>query len=99
MTISYNDYRYIMGLKKKPTFIQKLLKYELLVTDGYAEIKVSMPIWLYLLVFIPVHIIVALSCVWDGGLKSFEFVSIDITTWTFQSDSLAYEKAKEVYKN
>ena len=99
MTISYNDYRYIMNLKKKPIFIQKLLKYELLVVDGYARVKVSTPMCLYLLAFIPVHLVIALLCVWDGGLKSFEFESREVANWTFQNDSLAYERAKEIYKN
>ena len=99
MKITYNDYRYIMNFKKKPIFIQKLLKYDLLVMDGYAKVKVSMPMWLYLLAFIPVHVFIALACVWDGGLKSFEVESREIANWTFQHDSLAYERAKEIYNN
>ena len=99
MKITYNNYRYIMNMKKKPIFIQKLLRYDLLVMDGYAKIKVSMPMWLYLLAFIPVHAFIALACVWDGGLKSFEVESREIANWTFHNGDAPYERAKEIYNN
>ena len=99
MKITYNNYRYILNMKKKPIFIQKLLRYDLLVMDGYAKVKVFMPMWLYLLAFIPVHAAIALMCVWDGGLKSFEVEGREIANWTFHHGDLSYERAKEIYKN
>lgn len=98
MKISYNDYRYIMNLKKKPIFIQTLLRYDLIMTDGTATIKCTIPVWLYSLMFIPAHLILLGACLWDGGLKEFEFESRTCPSWYFHKGDAPYERAKEIYE-
>ena len=99
MKITYNDYRYILDLKKKPIFIQRLLRYDLLVMGGTASVKASIPLWLYILLFIPAHLITLLMCLWDGGLKEFEFAPHTYSTWRFHKGDVPYERAKEIYNN
>ena len=62
------------------------------------EIKIG---WIgYLLIFIPAHIYKFFWCLWDGGLKEFEFEGRNIThSYLYKSDSSYcdyYKKAKEI---
>ena len=98
MKISYKDYRYILDMKKKTPFIQKLLRYDLFVDSGRAWVKCSIPIWLYILSFFPVHIINLFICLWDGGLKEFEFASRTCANWFFYKDDVPYDRAKEIWE-
>lgn len=98
MRITYNNYRYILNLKKKPIFIQKLLRYDLLVMDGTASVKCSIPLWLYVVLFIPAHLITVVMLLWDGGLKEFELAPRTCSTWHFHKGDTPYERAKEIYK-
>ena len=97
MKITYKQFREIMDYKKSHP-IQALLSYRLLVADGHATISPYIPVWLYLLAFIPLHLFVAITLMWDGGLKEFEFVRRRVSTWHFYKGDVPYEKAKKIYE-
>ena len=98
MKISYKEYKEIMALKKE-YFIQKLMEYELVFAgNGFCTIKTYIPMWLYIIAFIPMHIVLAVFCMWDGGLKEFELQSRYITRWSFMSDDEPYKRAKKIYE-
>ena len=60
------------------------------------ECKISWPV--YLVIFIPVHILQLLYCLWDGGLKEFEIESRSLGYKVFHSYDSAYTQAKEIWE-
>jgi hypothetical protein len=71
------------------------------IEDGYRRVcKISWPV--YLVILIPAHILQALYCMWDGGLKEFEVagrhLGYDDIHETWGSNEGAYPKAKEIWE-
>lgn len=97
MKITYKQFREIMNYKKFHP-IQFLLKYQLIIDAGTARITPIIPMWLYLLSFIPVHLMQVVLLLWDGGLKEFEFARRKMPSWIFHSFSKPYETAKEIWE-
>lgn len=72
--IKYEDAAYICRYTKEHFkekyfcnwYIQK-------TSDTWGKMDLYVKWWFYILTFIPVHILQALWCVWDGGLKEFGF--------------------------
>jgi hypothetical protein len=69
------------------------------VKGGFCR-KVCVKWWFYILIFIPLHLLNAVICVWDGGLKEFEIQKRHVqhdyidNKWT---DS--YEKCCAIFDN
>ena len=51
---------------------------------------------IYLLLFIPIHLLQALCCIWDGGLKEFEICSRKISIHTLSWGSKSWTRACEI---
>ena len=61
------------------------------------------PLWFYLLIFIPAHLVQALYCMWDGGLKEFEIMMRHLghdylSKFQYDADNNPYNKAKEIWE-
>lgn len=97
MKITYKQFREIMNYKKSHP-IQALLSYQLIVDVGVARITPYIPLWLYIVSFIPVHLFQAVLLLWDGGLKEFELQPRNLPSWIFQMGSMPYETAKDIWK-
>lgn len=70
--ISLKDWEYIGKYNPAAKWVRPFCSYTLTETDkGFRrDCKLS---WLvYLLLFLPVHLLQAFACMWDGGLKEFE---------------------------
>ena len=67
--------------------------------DYRRDCKISWP--MYLLLFLPVHLLQLLVCLWDGGLKEFEIagrhLGHDYIT-AHGDNSGRYQMAKEVWE-
>lgn len=56
--------------------------------------------WLvYLVLFIPVHILQFLWCLWDGGLKEFEFAERYLGGDWLQTGSYSYNVAEKIWND
>lgn len=72
--IKYKDAAYICRYKKEHPkekyfcnwYIQK-------TSDSSGKMELYVKWWFYILTFIPVHILQAFWCMWDGGLREFSF--------------------------
>ena len=56
---------------------------------------------MYLLMFIPIHLLQALCCMWDGGLREFEIESRHLgydDLYPVGLNNKAYPKAKEIWE-
>ena len=56
------------------------------------------PLWFYLIIFIPAHLLQALCCMWDGGLREFEWQGRFLGYDTLMRESESWKKAKEIYE-
>lgn len=64
---------------------------------GYRrKVVISLP--LYLLFFIPFHLINLFIVLWDGGLKEFEIQPRDINSDYIYPGGSAWKKADEIFK-
>ena len=72
--ISYDEAAFIRRYKKKHRF-------EMYFCNWYIEkknpncgyMKLYMKKWVYMLLFIPIHVLTFLYCLWDGGIKEMSF--------------------------
>ena len=103
----------VMKMKKKITFAEwneigiynhavKWLRpfcvYHLIKEGDRYKREQRIPLWFYLIIFIPAHLLQVLTCMWDGGLKEFEFADRylggDYLDWVGDP---AWEKAKAIW--
>ena len=96
--ISYEEWTYIGKYNHAAKWLRPFCKYTLIKTgDGFRR-EQRIPVWFYLLVFIPAHLIQALYCMWDGGLREFEFATLYLGGDDLPAPGKCYEHAKEVWE-
>lgn len=99
--ISMNDWTYIGKYNPAAKWLRPLCSYSLTeIKDGFRrDCKIGWP--MYLLLFLPVHLIQLGVCLWDGGLKEFEIaprcIGHDYITEHGENCG-AYIKAKEIWE-
>lgn len=106
--ISLNDWTYIGKYNPAAKWIRPFCSYSLTETGAYSpdgnpdyrrDCKISWP--MYLLLFVPVHLLQLLVCLWDGGLKEFEIagrhLGHDYIT-AHGDNSGRYQMAKEIWE-
>lgn len=98
--ISYKEWTDLGKYNYGAKWIRPICSYHLVKDDdGRFKREQRIPLWFYLLVFIPVHIAQAFYCMWDGGLKEFEFADRylggDYLGWT---NSPGAEKARKMWE-
>ena len=70
--IKYEDAAYIRRYNKCHTFEKYFCNWFLVgrgKSNGYMKMYVKW--WAYIILFIPIHIVKACACIWDGGLREF----------------------------
>lgn len=101
--ITQKDWTYIGKYNPARKWLRPLCSYSLeQLEDGGFRRVIKIGLIPYLLMFIPLHLLQALYCVWDGGLKEFEFEGRylghdDIKEHT-GSNKGAFPKAKEIWE-
>ena len=96
--ISLKEWTYIGKYNHAAKWCRKLCNYTLDKEDDYTfkrEQKVNL--FAYILIFIPLHILQALVCMWDGGLKEFIIFSRNLGYDTIKLGSTAFSRAEEVW--
>lgn len=74
--ISYIDAAYILNYKQRHLREKYLCNWYMELRNcnvGFMECRLKW--WTYILLFVPVHILKFLYCLWDGGIKEFEIES------------------------
>lgn len=96
--ITYKDFRHICNYKEAHP-IQAMLTYTIPeYTESYCKVYGKMPLWLYILAFIPVHVVYAIMLLWNGGLKEFEICPRLVIAYYFTNGEKSYDRAKEIYE-
>lgn len=87
--------KYTHGAK----WAKRFMNYYLREADGggfYLTEEVKM--WFYILVFIPIHLLQILHCLWDGGLKTFEIADRKVGNDYLAWGSKSWEMARKILK-
>lgn len=92
--IKLKEWTYIGRLNYAAKWCRKISSYYLIKEDDKTFRRVqNINLFMYCLTFIPVHLLQALVCLWDGGLKEFIIFSPalgeDILTFGTESFSRA----------
>jgi hypothetical protein len=95
--ITLKDWTYIGKCNHAAKWCRPICSYRLVKKDidFIREQKMGWP-W-YIIVFIPVHILQAFACIWDGGLKEFTILGRDIGYDVLTRGSPAYTRAEEIW--
>lgn len=98
--ISRKDWTYIGKYNHVRKWLQPLCSYTLIKEpDGRFKREQEVSWLLYLIMFIPVHILQALWCVWDGGLKEFEINERYLGGEWFIPGDGCYERAEKIWNS
>lgn len=100
--ISRKEWEYIGKYNPAAKWLRPLCSYTLEKESDNEFIRVCRVSWpVYLLIFIPVHLVQFFYCMWDGGLKHFEFekrlLGYDYIEERGVNEG-AYPKAKEIWE-
>lgn len=99
MKINLKDWTYIGKYNHAAKWLRPLCEYKLMEEDnGNFRREQRIGFILYAIICIPVHIIQALYCMWDGGLKEFEWQGRFLGYDTLVRESESWKKAKEIYE-
>lgn len=81
-------------------WLRRFCRYDLIKEpDGRFKREQRIGLAAYLIMFIPVHIIQALWCIWDGGLKEFEFAERYLGGNWFIPWEAAFERAEKIWNS
>ena len=79
-------------------WLQPLCDYRLykIENNKYKRVQ-TVSLWLYLLILMPVHIVDLFLCLWDGGLKEFQFQTRPTRFDIIHPDTASWERANKIY--
>jgi hypothetical protein len=96
--ITRKEWEYIGKYNPAAKWLRPFCSYTLEEIEGGYRRQCKIPWLLYLLLFIPFHIVQALYCMWDGGLKEFEVECRHLDCDDIHEIWDNYPKAKEVWE-
>ena len=96
--IKYEDASYILNYKKKHLLEKWFCNCYILPTnkDNGCDIFCKIKLIYYLISFIPLHIIIFFSLIYDGGLKNFYILPREVYRWHYLNCSKPFNKIKEL---
>ena len=99
MKINQNDWTYIGKCNDAAKWLRPLCEYKLIEeNNGNFRREQRIGLIAYAIICIPVHILQALYCMWDGGPKEMEWQGRFLGYDTLVRGSEPWEKAKEIYE-
>ena len=100
--ITRADWEYIGKYNPAAPWLRPICSYTLKEIEGGFRRECKIPWIVYLVIFIPAHLLEAIFCIWDGGLRNFEianrFLGADNIHETHGCNKGAYPKAKEIWE-
>ena len=73
--IKHKEAIYILNFHKRHLFEKLFCVWHLQITCANAgKLTCDMRWWFYILAFLPLHFLVLLGCLWNGGLRDFEIL-------------------------
>lgn len=98
--ITYKQWQEIGRYNYTVKWLQPFCSYSLIKDGERFKREQRIPLWFYLITFIPVHLLQALWCMWDGGLKEFEFSGRYLGGDNLgREGDPTWERAKNIWEN
>lgn len=98
--ITYKQWQEISRYNYAVKWLRPFCSYFLIKEDEKFKREQQIPLWIYLILFIPVHLLQALTCVWDGGLIEFKFESRYLGNDHLGIEgNPTWERAKKIWEN
>ena len=96
--ISLKDWTYIGKFNHAAKWCRPLCSYTLIKRDEKTFIREQkINLFAYLLIFIPIHILQAFACMWDGGLKEFTILERKLGQDYLTIGQAAFDRAEQVW--
>ena len=93
--LTFKEFATLVGWKKKHRRDRMFCNFYLVEEDEWSvEVTKKFKIYVYILLFLPMLLLSFFYCLWDGGLREFEFPTYDMNTSTY----VMYKDANN-YKN
>jgi hypothetical protein len=98
--ISRKEWTEIGQYNPAAKWLRPLCNYKLIKEpEGRFKREVRVGWFVYLLIFIPVHILQAFICMWDGGLKEFEINERYLGGDWLAPDSESFKRAEKIWNS
>lgn len=96
--ITLKEWTYIGKYNYAAKWCRPLCSYYLIREDDKTfKREQSLNIITYLLIFVPIHILQAFVCLWDGGLKEFVIFDRFLGRDVLSIGSPAFERAEDIW--
>lgn len=98
--ISLKEWTFIGRYNHAAKWCRKLCSYYLIKEDNKTFRRVQkVNIFNYILIFIPIHLLQVLVCMWDGGLKEFVIFNRHLGEDILNKGSESFARAEAVWDN
>ena len=99
MKINLKDWTYISKYNHAAKWLRHFCEYKLIKeSNGNFRREQRINFIFYLIICIPVHILQTLYCMWDCGLKEFEWLGRFLGDDVLVRESEPWKRAKEIYE-
>lgn len=96
--LTLNEWTYIGRLNYAAKWCGRLCSYTLTKRDEKTFIREQkINLFAYLLIFIPIHILQAFVCMWDGGLREFILLKRGLGKDFLTKGSAAFDRAMRIW--
>ncbi len=96
--ISLKEWTYIGKFNHAAKWCRRLCSYTLTKRDEKTFIREQkMDLLAYLLIFIPIHVLQALVCMWDGGLREFIIFKRGLGKDFLTKGTASFERAEQIW--
>lgn len=96
--ISLKEWTYIGKLNHAAKWCRPLCSYTLIKQDEKTFIREQkINLFAYLLIFIPIHLLQAFVCMWDGGLREFIILKRGLGKDFLNKGTASFERAEQVW--
>ena len=98
--ITQNEWTYIGKFNHASKWCRPLCSYYLIKKDDKTFKRLQyINLFAYIIIFIPVHLLQAVICMWDGGLKEFVIFERKLGYDVLSKGSESFNRAEEVWNN
>lgn len=98
--IKLKEWTYIGRYNHAAKWCRRLCSYYLIKEDDKTFKRIqNINIIIYILIFIPIHLLQALVCLWDGGLKEFIIFSRYLGEDTLANGAESFTRAEVIWND
>lgn len=96
--ISLKDWTYIGKGNYAAKWCRSLCTYTLIKQDDMTFIREQkLDLFMYILMFLPMHLLQFFECLWDGGLREFTILKRELGRDYIEKQQAAFERANQIW--